>query len=643
MNRSVFIRCIIFITSAVLISACATTPEKSKIIQHVEVKPDNLIKIKPSADSLNHAQQVQDNQEWQSAFTAWKNIITESKPEQQAGYANKAALMLLKLDNKELIPNFYSELNADFSSPNDRSNRDVLLASSFYQQGKTYQSLSTLPDIESINNQTFLAIALNVRAQAILNIGKPLDSAKIRLKLAPILATPEEKETNFLALWDSIQRISDNSIIKTLKKPQDTELRGWLELSLIARRSNMLPIKLEPWLKQWHSVYPSHSGSQFATNLLLQSKNIYLNPTKIALMLPLEGKLSKVSNAILDGFLYAHYQAIAAKTDTGNQHKTLEIEVIPVDTTLPFKAQYNTAILNGADFIVGPLNKNSVAELASQTTADVPTLALNYSQQENNAHNLFQFGLKPEDEAEQVADYALLDSHYTAATLMPDTAWGQRLNKAFKLHYERLGGSIYSEAKYPSKSNDYGLAIKNLLNLSQSKSRHSFIQTVIGEKTEFHPRRRQDIDMIFIGANARQARIIKPQLKFHYAQDIQVYGTSHIANSNSKKSADNDRDLNGVYYVDMPWTLKSKQFNETKDIAKYWPTLNKSHGKLFALGIDAYRLIPQLKRLKLNPNETYKGLTGNLSIDQQGLIHRELLLATYKKGKQVEITPEISQ
>jgi outer membrane PBP1 activator LpoA protein len=225
---------------------------------------------------------------------------------------------------------------------------------------------------------------------------------------------------------------------------------------------------------------------------------------------------------------------------------------------------------------------------------------------------------------------------------MPDTTWGKRLNNAFKERYERLGGSVYAETQYPSKSNDYGHAIKDLLNLTQSKSRHSIIQTIIRENAEFQPRRRKDIDMIFIGANARQARIIKPQLKFHYAQDIQVYATSHIANSNAKKSADRDRDLNGVYYVDMPWTLKSKDISETNDIVKHWPTLNKTHGRLFAMGIDAYRLIPQLKRLKLNPDESYQGLTGILTVDNQGRIHRKLLLATYKKGKQVEITDEIS-
>lgn len=637
MDSTFFRRSIIILVSSLLLNACATTPE---ISDSSSVDENNITKeLKASLESIKNAQKLEDNKQWQEAFSAWKQISLETKTEQKAVFINKTALMLFRLEQLEIIPQFYDEQSHLFTLPQTIYNRDILLAAAYFNNGKTYQSLSTLPDLDSIESVDYLTIAFDIRARAILNIGKPLDSIKIRLELHKISPDPDVVEANFQAIWGALNRISENNIIKTLEKPQDPELRGWLELSLIARRSNMLPSKMEPWIKTWHNVYTDHSARSFAMNLLEQSKNIYINPTKIALMLPLDGKLSKVSNAIQDGFLYAHYKAVNALK--GTNESLPDIEIISVDTTKNFKLQYDQAIFDGADFIVGPISKRSVSELATSSFTKVPTLALNYTPQENLSPNLFQYGLKPEDEADQVADYALLDNHYNAATLMPNTDWGHRLNKAFKERFESFGGTVYSESRYPAKSNDYGLAIKNLLNLTQSKSRHSIIQTVIGEKAEFQPRRRQDIDMIFIGANARQARIIKPQLKFNYAEKIQVYATSHIANSNAKKSADRDRDLNGVYYVDMPWTLKSKFLYETQEIQKYWPTLNQSHGRLFALGIDAYRLIPQLKRLKLNPNESFQGLTGKLSIDEQGRIHRKLLLATYIKGKQVEITQDI--
>lgn len=638
MNSKFFIRCFLVVVSILLLSSCGSK-EISDVSQPTnpdDSKTDSttLSVATPSLETLANVKALEEDQQWQEAFNAWKEIALKSNAKDQAQYANNAALMLFHYEQLDIIPSFYESLDYEFTTQTN-TNKNVLLAASYFNNGKTYQSLSTLPDISTISEQSFLVIALNTKAQAILNIGKPLESAKLRIQLYDSLFDQGAINQNFVALWDAFERLSENRILKTLKAPQDARLRGWLELSLIARRSNMLPTKMEPWIAQWHTVYAEHQASSFADKLLEQSQNIYISPTKIALMLPLEGKLSKVARAIQDGFLYAYYQS-------NNEHKA-DIEIITVDPALDFKGQYDLAIQQGADFIVGPLNKDAVSDLAVTQDNTVPTLALNYSNDDNNSPNLFQYGLRPEDEADQVADYALLDRNYNAATLMPDTAWGERLNSAFKERYERLGGTIYSEAQYPSKSNDYGLAIKNLLNLTQSKSRHRMIQTVIGEKAEFQPRRRQDIDMIFIGANARQARIIKPQLKFHYAQDIQVYATSHIANSNAKKSADRDRDLNGVYYVDMPWTLRSQALTETKDIQNYWPTLNKSYGRLFAMGIDAYHLIPQLKRLQFNQDEFFQGLTGKLTVDDQGHIHRELLLATYKKGKQLEITAEVSE
>ncbi len=629
MHIQFYIRSIIVSVSLLVISSCTTTPENTDVIQPVKTE-----ETRPSIASLQAAKDFEQQQQWQQAFIAWKSVITESNETDKPKFINQAALMLYQYDKLSVIPNFYTDFDIEFNRKNDVINKNTLLSAAYFHNGKTYQSLSTLPDITTILDNKFLKIAFNVKAKSVLNIGKPLESIKFRLALHKILDDSEAINSNFNALWGAIEKISDSSIIKTLAQPQTPELRGWLELSLIARRSNMLPVKMEPWIQQWHTVYQDHSATAYASTLLLQSKDIYITPTKIALMLPLKGKLSKVATAIQDGFLYAYYSSSDAKA---------EIEIISIDPDKDFKQQYDLAIQNGADFVVGPLNKKAITELSFSGRLDVPTLALNYANHKGVTQNLFQYGLRPEDEAKQVADYALLNQNYSAAILMPNTTWGTRLSTAFKQRYERLGGSVYSEAQYPAKANDYGDAIKRLLNLNDSKSRHGIIQAVIGEKAAFQPRRRQDIDMIFIGANARQARIIKPQLKFHYAQDIQVYATSHISNSKAKKSADNDRDLNGVYYVEMPWALHSNTLKEAQDINKHWPVLNKSHSRLFALGIDAYRLIPQLKRLQLNPDEQYQGLTGNLSVNENGQIRRELLLATYVKGKAIDITDQLTE
>ena len=149
--------------------------------------------------------------------------------------------------------------------------------------------------------------------------------------------------------------------------------------------------------------------------------------------------------------------------------------------------------------------------------------------------------------------------------LVPDTEWGYRLQRAFSKRFEALGGHVVGSNVYPAKKNDYSAAITNLLNLTTSNHRKSILQQVIKEQVKFEARRRQDVDMIFIAANSRQARLIKPQLKFHHAQDLPVYATSHISSSNAKP--DDDRDLNEILFVDIPWMLDNRNNPDYRQIS----------------------------------------------------------------------------
>jgi hypothetical protein len=401
-------------------------------------------------------------------------------------------------------------------------------------------------------------------------------------------------------------------------------MRGWLELNLIARRSNMLPAKIEPWISQWYQLYGDHAaGKYFAINLLEDSKRIYIKPRKIALMLPFSGRLEKVSQAIQKGFMYAYYQ---------DRDSAPELEVINASTDpAEFNIQYQKAIQDGADFIVGPISKNLIGFLQNREKTEVPTLALNYAEETREAMlNLYQFGLSPEDEAEQIADLALAEGRNHAVTLVPDTDWGARLQRAFTERFELLGGRVVGAEVYPSKKNDYSAAIKKLLNLTSSEQRRTMIQQTIGQRTSFESRRRQDIDMVFIAANSRQARLIKPQLKFHRAQTLPVYATSHI--SSSSGNPDDDRDLDGILFVDIPWMLDHAQNRDFRQVSKLWPDSSKRFSRLFALGIDAYRMIPSLRRLMIHPGEFELLNTGRLTVDKNGHVKRALLMATYEKG-----------
>lgn len=627
----------------ITISACQTPSQTDS--QTTGFASGSL--LTPTEEEILAAFELESDQYWLDAALAYQELAVKSGQPERSSFLIKTAHMFYLAGNYSDIPAFFDSLQENEILEQDQHYKATLLAGSYFGEGKIYQSLLALPLIEEIVDWRYKVLALNIRSKGVLAIGKPKESAELRMQISDYLKTQEEVEKNHEFIWDALNRMTENTIVKELSKPQTTQVRGWLELNLIARRSNMLPEKIKPWINKWYQLYIEHpAGKQFALNLLEESKKINIRPERIALMLPFSGRLEKVSKAIQNGFLYAYYQdqlgqhqldgnqLTQDRSDQSSQDQPLkaELEIINASTdAAEFNLQYYQAIQNGADFVVGPINKELIELLQSRESLQVPTLALNYGDESRSTDlNLYQFGLRPEDEAEQIADYALAEGRHHAITLVPDTAWGKRLQQAFKARFQALGGHVVGSETYPSRKSDYSVSIKKLLNLTTSNLRKSMIQQVIGQSVKFDPRRRQDVDMIFVAANSRQARLIKPQLKFHHALGLPVYATSHISSSNA--NADDDRDLNDILFVDIPWMLDNKNNLDHQNISKLWPDSSKRFSRLFALGIDAYRLIPSLRRLMINPQESVLQHTGALSVDSKGRIKRSLLMATYKKG-----------
>ncbi len=624
-------RSILLLALALGLAACQSGPPRGTAVDgtgttSIDIDPEAAGGVlTPTEEDIIKAFDFEISEQWLEAAVLYERLSQSSVQPERSAFLIKVALMYYYGELYNEIDPFFASLGEQDILQQDLKYKQTIQAGGYLGEGKIYQGLLALPEIDEIIDYRYKALALNIRSRGVLAIGKPMESAKLRMQISQYLKSRLEFEKNNDFIWAALNRISESAMIRELSKLQDQELRSWLELNLIARRSNMLPVKMEPWIDQWYQRYGDHAAApSYAINLLEESKRVYINPTRIALMLPFSGRLEKVAEAIQNGFLYAFYQ---------DPDQIADLEIINVSNDpAAFNLQYEQAIQNGADFIVGPISKDLIDSLQQREELEVPTLTLNYgNDEEEAAANLYQFGLRPEDEAEQIADYALAQDRNHALVLVPDTEWGYRLQRAFSKRFESLGGQVVGSNTYPAKKNDYSAAIKNLLNLTTSNHRKSILQQVIKEQVQFDARRRQDIDMIFIAANSRQARLIKPQLKFHHAQDVPVYATSNI--SSSIGNPDDDRDLNEILFVDIPWMLNNRNIPDHKQISRLWPDLSQRFSRLLALGIDAYRMIPSLRRLMINPDESLLHNTGQLSVDKAGRVKRSLLMATYKNGR----------
>src|SRR6185369_12715991 len=145
-------------------------------------------------------------------------------------------------------------------------------------------------------------------------------------------------------------------------------------------------------------------------------------------------------------------------------------------------------------------------------------------------------------------------------------------------------------------------------------------------------RPRQDLDFIFLAADARQGRLIKPQLNFFKAGRVPVYSTSHIFTG--KPDPLHDGDLDGIVFGDMPWMLlsDSKIQQLRQNLQHNWPNAYSDLDRLYALGMDSYAILPHLGRISLEAGTRFNGVTSGLSLDRSGKLQRSLTWARFSKG-----------
>lgn len=461
--------------------------------------------------------------------------------------------------------------------------------------------------------------------------GRYMHAVDRRVQLDAYISGSEDKNKNYKKIWIALSNLTTAQL--NAQHSTNPVISGWLDLAKVMRRGQKDISKLEDDLLDWGTRHPSHPvGETFLSELINNYQYDASSAKQIAVILPMQGNLANTTSTIKNGILSAYYN------DSSTAIKPVITFYDSSDADTTFNQLYQQAINDGATNIIGPLDKVAINRLAQQKELDIPVLTLNYAENPyNNTENLFQFGLSPNDEARQVAELAIRQNKLRAAVFYPDSEWGRRLEKAFTEHYESLGGKVLTAKNYATNSNDYRRSIRALFNLDQSAIRRRKVENLISRRTQSEPFRRQDIDMIFLAATHRSARGIMPAFKFHHAGDLPVYSTSHVYSG--KLNRDNDRDLNGLVFCDLPWVLQNNS-PLAKTFTNNWPQ-QENYTRLFALGVDAYHLINNLDYLKNNDYAFFDGQTGNIQLNESNRITRKLLWAKFKSGRAIYFEPVI--
>lgn len=456
--------------------------------------------------------------------------------------------------------------------------------------------------------------------------------ARERIILNAYLINTQESADNYQNIWQNLSQLSPDAL-NNYRVDNVGPLNSWLELAIINRTLLANTRVLQTSITAWQQKYPNHPAFiNIIPNILENSKMLTKQVTQIALLLPSMGKYNNAAIAIREGFMAARY---ASRSDK----PTIKIYNTDADNII---TRYTQAISEGADMIVGPLQKSAIKKLIEHGDITITTLALN---QYNGTHDvssrsntsplpaIIQFSLSPEEEAKQVAERAWFDGHVRAISITAFDKRSQRIHDAFTSHWQELGGIFLEHVSIGEDVKELHKPIKNVLNIDQSEKRNQTLRSVLGRSLKTEIRRRQDVDLIFMVVTPAIARQLVPQLHYYGTENISLYSISNIYTGNINTREDSD--INGVWFVDMPWAIDpTNEYSTLRRMIEHYqkPTL-LAYNRLYAFGIDAYRLIPRLTELSLQPNQQYEGKTGYLKINHKGQVQRRLIWAQFLDGK----------
>ncbi len=579
-----------------LLSACSNEPVKNKT--HLEVKPHAVArKSKPKPIEPVRSYKMADNQ-------AGLNLL-EADTRMQAGDSQAAQKALDKINATELPPEQFSKYK-------------LIEAQIAISMGDAEQALkkleaarpAVLADVDQINYYQSLAFV-----QALL--GNAVPSVRARLKLGRLLQSPEQQKQNIIAILDGLSVLPIENL-NTSASITD-ELSGWMALAKVLKQRDVPGFDTAGQIQQWRQTFPGHPANADYLQAYLNPPKVAAQPTEdsqepaqaqtppaagatIAVLLPSSGSYAQAGKAIKEGLTVAHRLAASAAQQMPLKYYDSEQgDIVSI---------YRQAIADGAKQVIGPLVKEQIQSLAQTNDLPVPVLALNHVENLNKA-NLYQFGLSPIDDAEQLALRAKRDGLQNAVLLTPDTVQGQRIRHYLMSAWQAQGGAVTGMESYAPKQHDFSAILKNLQNTSVS---------VDGKKQPL---------AIFISASPELSRELAPQLKYQQSGELTVYAMPNIYSG--RQNPTRDTELGKITFCDIPWLFADAYSGPLSQqaVQNTWQGLSDSQIKLVALGIDAYNLLGQLGQLATAP---YAGATGRLSLASDNRIARKLVCAQFKGG-----------
>lgn len=586
---------------SVMIAACGTAPKPTSPPPYSSSLQDEQVR-----QLLNSAQSAPPAQAAELQLAAAERLALQGN--------DLDAISILESINKRRLP---AELGLSIALQQaafalDQNNPERALSALDFHQLPT----------DLTNDQL---IRLNIaRAETLDIFGNPIGASRELIAATQMINDTDLLQTMHNQIWSIISSANQANLLEAVQNRNNNYLeQGWFE-----RASSLAGItdpqeqqeKLFDWQLLWDqhpaaTLPPRDAGTSIATEM--SPITLTEGAKRVALFLPLQGDLADISRTIIEGFITAMQASGMNST-----------EVIMLDSTeiLSPEQLFHSARSQGIDFIVGPLDRHFVNQLADLPDHPIPVLALNPAEQGFNPP--FQLDLSSDHEVNNLVSRAIDLNYRTAMVIRSDNRSGERFEQLIRDAFQRQGGSISASLTFkPTENNSQ--QIRQLLLQDPEIARTMPSQSRSGMRVNVS----HQTDVIFMAAEPRDARLIRPMLLYHFAGNIPVMASSLLYEGYPSASRDND--LNGIIFVDIPWRLSSPSTTRLA-IEGRRQDVDTDIGKLYALGADTYLVSQQLGLLL--QQQVLTGETGRLTLGQNRRIARDLNWSHFVNGVPQPIT-----
>jgi outer membrane PBP1 activator LpoA protein len=440
--------------------------------------------------------------------------------------------------------------------------------------------------------------------------GNTLPAVNARIHLSGLLLDKGQLQENAASILDQLQTLP--LITLNQHAGQFDVLRSWMMLAKILKLRDQPDFEEKEQLQQWLDKFPQHVVNaaflqayrvpKVLPPVIKPEAEPVAKAVNIAVLLPESGTYAAAGKAIHEGVQAAYQAAVkqGAQVPSLKFYNSEQGNIVDI---------YQQAVADGAVQVIGPLIKEQIQLLAGLAEFNVPLLALNHVENLRKA-NLYQFGLSPIDEAEQLVLKARSDGRQNAIILTANHNQGQRIAAYLQAAWEKSGGTVVSSQRYDPKQ-------------------HDFSSVLPAFKTE--PNSQPQIQALLLAATPETGRELVPQLKNLPQGNFAIYAMPNIFSGHVDPLL--DVELGTVSFCDIPGLFDNfKGVLSQSALEKNLTASGDGQIRLRALGQDAFNVLNHLEQLAVSP---YAGVTGQLALDGENRITRKLVCAQFKGGTPV--------